>query len=97
MKIRISDHAILRYLERHYNLDMDEIKKEILPDKIKALVEAGATRYTVNGMEFRIDGGVIVTAVQRSENFQTNHKKHNSNNKKKRSNPYYRKGKLIKG
>ena len=37
-KIVISEHAILRYLERHKGLDIEAIKKEILPEKISELV-----------------------------------------------------------
>lgn len=94
-KIRISDHAVLRYLERHYNLDIEKIKNEILPEKIRKLVEAGAIRFTVNGISFRMDGETVVTGVKPSTARLKKHKRHYSNKKEKDKGPYYKKGKRI--
>ena len=45
---RISDHALLRYLERRYGLDVEALAKEVLPDTVLALVdEFGDGNYTV--------------------------------------------------
>ena len=62
--IEISDHAIVRYLERKYELDIEQVKSMILPDnvaeKIRTLGES-CRKYPVNGFNVVIRNGVIVT------------------------------------
>lgn len=46
----ISEHAILRYLERKYELDIEEVKKEMVTDKTLALVsQLGDGKYPIDG------------------------------------------------
>lgn len=35
----ISDHAVVRYLERVKGLDIEAIKKEMMPDKLRAMID----------------------------------------------------------
>jgi len=58
--ITISDHAIVRWLERRHNVDMDEIKKEILTPQIES-----QAKQLLNGTYMRrvIKNGVVVTVL----------------------------------
>lgn len=61
----VSDHAVLRYLERVMGFDVETLRCEIgrfCDDAAKL----GATAVTVSGWTFRIRDGVVVTVVPRS-------------------------------
>jgi chromosome segregation ATPase len=56
-KTNITDHAIVRYLQRVYKLNLDDIKKEILPDELKTVTEEikfGKFKREVAGIPFTI-------------------------------------------
>ena len=60
---RITDHAILRYMERALKLDLSRIRQEI-ESKVKLAAAAGAKRVTVDGLTFCLSaGGTCVTTV----------------------------------
>lgn len=84
-RIEISAHAIIRYLERCYGLDIKKIEKEILPDKTRVMLEAmGADAYTVNGMHFRVANGVVVTGYKKSKSYKNKKQRHVTNKRKKK-------------
>lgn len=59
----VSEHAVLRFLERRYKLDIEAIKAEILtPERIK-MVEAGVREIAVDGVRFRIQNNTVVTVI----------------------------------
>lgn len=91
----VSDHAIIRFLERKYGMDIEGIKKEILPDHIKKQFKQGLKKYTIGGMEFIISNGVVVTCVptscQNPELRPSKTKQHMSNKKSKDDNWHQRK------
>lgn len=41
---KVSDHAVLRYLERSIGLDVDAVREAILTPFVRAAIEAGAER-----------------------------------------------------
>lgn len=58
----ITEHAMLRYFERILGFNLDEVKKEILTDDLKALVKKlGDGKYTIGGKKMIVRGNVIVT------------------------------------
>jgi hypothetical protein len=59
-KPSVTDHAVLRYLERIAAIDVEAIRQRIHEDAHQALV-SGATGITVNGIAYRIQDGVVVT------------------------------------
>lgn len=61
--IAVSDHAILRFLERKYNLDVSSIREGILTKDVKTAIEKGATKFKVDGIDFIIKNNVIVTSL----------------------------------
>jgi hypothetical protein len=61
--IRITDHALLRYVERVFGIDVDALKREILTDGVAKGIEHGASTITVNGIQFRVKDRSIVTVI----------------------------------
>ena len=60
---RVSDHALFRYMERVYEIDVEAIRKEILTDNCRDALKAGATGYSINGIKFRAKNGTLVTVI----------------------------------
>lgn len=58
----VTDHAVLRYLERIAGLNMEEVRENIHL-KTKTALESGAKSVTVDGYRYRIAGGRVVTVV----------------------------------
>lgn len=58
---RVSDHALLRYIERVKGVDLDAMRAGILTPEITAAIQVGATRVKIEGVTFVIEGNVIVT------------------------------------
>ncbi len=61
--IRLSDHALLRYLERVWGIDMDTVREEILTPQVVDAIRAGASSVRVNGAMLVVEDRVIVTAL----------------------------------
>lgn len=68
MKLHVTDHAVLRYLERHGGLDIEALRRSIA-ERLKPVALTGAERATVDGMVFvfRADpeGRAVVTVLNR--------------------------------
>jgi len=101
-EIGVSDHCIIRYLERHYKTDIDKLRSEILPDHIKKNIIKGAGEYIVKDMKFYISGATVTTCVPiknleplKSEAARKKHKKHKTN-KKQKNQPWQSKRKHSK-
>lgn len=65
-KIIVSEHAILRYLERTMGLDIKAIEKEILTDEtLKQYRTLGNGKYPVeNGCKAVIKDNVVITVTK---------------------------------
>lgn len=68
--IKISDHAIIRYLQRVYKFDLDGLIAQIVPDTIdKAVKTIGDGGYLVNdkigSYKLIIRGGVVTTILDK--------------------------------
>ena len=59
-KITVSDHAVLRYLERFCDVDVKAVR-DAISVTLEPIVEAGASSYAVNGMRFEIRDKVVTT------------------------------------
>lgn len=61
--VTISEHALLRYVQRVYNLDLEAISKQILPDPVKEQVlTLGDGIYPVQeSHKCVVKGNVVVT------------------------------------
>lgn len=68
--IDISDHAVIRYLQRVYKFDIDGIKKQIMPeDKIELINRLGDGAFTVSDKvgtyKLIVKGRVVVTILEK--------------------------------
>jgi len=71
VKIWISDHAILRYLERIHNLDMPALKREMLPPEVRITIKKLKTGKVIhNGVRYQFAGYKVLT-VKRAGRKQT--------------------------
>ena len=66
--VAVSDHALVRYAERRYGLDLDALRAEILPDGVAGLArQLGDGAYPVDGPlgphTVTVRGGCVVTVT----------------------------------
>lgn len=59
--IRVSDHAIVRYLERVGGVNIEAIKRMILTEAVEDAVQMGAREVNTKQFTVKADRGVIVT------------------------------------
>lgn len=61
--VGVSDHALIRYLERKYGFDFTDYRNEILtPERISA-IKSGAESISVNGVKMKIQNNTVVTVI----------------------------------
>jgi hypothetical protein len=58
----ITDHAVLRYLERVAGLNTESVRAAI-EERTRVAVAAGASSITVDGFRYRIVEGRVVTVI----------------------------------
>lgn len=61
----VSDHALLRYLERFCGIDVEEMR-QAMTDILTPAADAKATSVSANGMTFKIRENTVVT-VQKAK------------------------------
>jgi hypothetical protein len=72
---RVSEHALLRYLERVYGLDVEALRREILTPEICGQIAAGAVTVTIRGHKAPVEYGCTRTVLPLSARIKTkNHK-----------------------
>ena len=59
----ITDHAVLRYLQAVYGIDVDAMKDEILTDDLRMKCEIGACSHRDGDLEYRIVNGRVTTVI----------------------------------
>lgn len=60
----VSDHAIVRYMERVLGIDTEAIRAAILSDKNRRMIEfAGNCRIKSDGVDFVVKDCTVVTVV----------------------------------
>ena len=67
---KVSDHAVIRYLERSQGVDIEGVRSEIAK-KAKNGLEQDATAVIVDGLRYPIVDGVITTVL--CQNRTANH------------------------
>jgi hypothetical protein len=60
--VSVTDHAVLRYLERLHGLDIEAVRAEIASTVWRAAL-AGATGVRHGGLIYRLQDGVVVTVT----------------------------------
>ena len=58
----VSDHALIRWLERAHGIEMEDIRK-VLEEKVRPYAKAGCTRFVSDGLHFEFRGGRLVTVL----------------------------------
>jgi len=61
--ITVSDHALVRYLERKYGFDLEKYRNEILTPITMQAIEMGATSIKVENISFKVANNTITTAL----------------------------------
>lgn len=60
---QISDHAVIRFLERKYNFEFESLKAELLTETMKLAIRMGAASVKSNGGRFMIRGHKATTFI----------------------------------
>lgn len=61
MTVRISDHAVIRYLERRYGFDFEHVRKEMHSDTLEHADRFGCGTVISNGGKMVLHEGVVTT------------------------------------
>ncbi|HAW49182.1 MAG TPA: hypothetical protein DCX34_18445 [Roseovarius sp.] len=59
----VTDHAVLRYLERAEGVDVEGIRR-MIGRRVDRAVEMGACGIQADGLTFRLEQGVVVTVYE---------------------------------
>jgi hypothetical protein len=59
-QLPVTDHAVIRYLERVAAIDIEAVRKRIYDDTVRALA-SGASGLVANGISYRFEGARVVT------------------------------------
>jgi septal ring factor EnvC (AmiA/AmiB activator) len=59
----VSSHALLRFIERVLEVNVDMIREHILSPDNRAAIAAGATKIIAGGVTLVIKDGVVVTVL----------------------------------
>ena len=59
----VTDHAILRMLERNYGFDTKSIVDQILSPDVRVAIKSGAQKFTKDGLEYVFKDGLVVTII----------------------------------
>lgn len=64
--VKVSEHAIIRYLERVKGINIEEVEKEILPDSVLKLIDTlgGNGIYPVDDFQIRLKNFTVTTIVK---------------------------------
>ena len=60
----ITDHALMRYMQRVHNINVEKYREEMHSDEIEAMVKAGAQTVKIDGFTFICKEGRIVTTYE---------------------------------
>lgn len=63
--VHVTDHALLRHLERVLGVDVEALRQEVGRSIDKVMIE-GACGVVIEGFDYRIEGTTVVTVVQSS-------------------------------
>lgn len=62
--VQISDHALIRYLERVLGMDIEGLRREIGHKVDTALEHDGCTGIVVDGFSYKMRAGKITTVMR---------------------------------
>ena len=59
----ITDHALLRYMEREQGIDVEDLRNRLATDFVRAACQARATKVILGKTEFRISRDGLVRTI----------------------------------
>lgn len=62
-KPRVSDHAVVRYLERQFGFSFEDIREKLLTDVVRQAMDAGVESVKAHGGTLKIKGRTVTTFV----------------------------------
>lgn len=65
-RLPVTDHAVLRWIERNGFVDVEAIRLLIYRETREALIN-GASKLTINGTEYRMRNGLVVTMIDKRQ------------------------------
>lgn len=61
-QVKVSEHALLRYLERAKGLNIQEVEEEILNEKLVGMISSlGNGEFPHNGQQYVVKNNLIIT------------------------------------
>jgi Asp-tRNA(Asn)/Glu-tRNA(Gln) amidotransferase C subunit len=63
---RVTDHAVLRYIERVLGFDVEAIRTRIMSKTVRDAIRARAGAVTVDGYRYELRAGAVVTIMPAS-------------------------------
>ena len=66
--VTVTDHAVVRWLERVLGVDVDQLRREMVPPELALLVrEYGSGRFTIAGVRYIVSGGHVTTVHKHAQ------------------------------
>ncbi len=63
--LQVSDHALVRFLERGLGIDIEEIKSQMLGKSARAMTRLGDGRYPISkGCKAIVTNRIVVTVIK---------------------------------
>ena len=63
-EVIVTEHALLRYVERVLKIDLEEVKTQMLPDKtLEAIRICRTGKFPVNDFKLIVKNGVVTTIM----------------------------------
>jgi DNA gyrase/topoisomerase IV subunit A len=84
-EVIVSEHAIIRYLQRIYKLDLEKLEDEILTDDIKEKIKMfGSGSYNSDDFGIKVVDNIVVTVFDKIDDNKQAHKKRLSKSDKEK-------------
>lgn len=61
MAIRVTDHAVIRYLERHYGFDFEKMRAQLDTPTVRLAAKMKARSVKFNGGRLIIENDTVIT------------------------------------
>ncbi len=59
----VTDHALLRYIERVHGIDMDTLRRHVLSSTVREAIRLGASTVRHDGLDYKIANNAVVTVT----------------------------------
>lgn len=75
MRLRVTDHALVRFLDRAAGLDAEGLRRQIAASleraaRVAGTLQAREYRILVDGLEYRVADGRVVTIIDPADRIE---------------------------